>query len=224
MIKFAPPMAEVESSLLQRQQQILERRAASHARRSQDAALGATLFAIVAFSLGRYGFRAVCLGFAALWVSPAVSGAGKRPKAESAASPAGRLRATPQANRFPSPEALFARAWEKDRQLLRLPTPRPVHIIPPKRNMAAILFAAGFCALCLWAVLHQAERDGHLRPSAANRAMIVFGVGLTAAILIPLFHSLRKERHLLAQGQTALGLVIIRTEQKAGRRGWTKLW
>jgi hypothetical protein len=216
-------MAEVESYLLQRQQQVLERRAV--ARSSPYQALGATLLAIVAFSFGQYAFGAVCLGFAALCVSPAISRIWKRLKGELVGSAAEHLKATLPTNLFPSPEALFDRASDHDRRLLIVPTPRVVHIMPRKGVMAAIPFAIGFCGLFLWVSFHQAKRDGHLRPSVSNAPMMVFAVFLSAAILIRLFHHLWKARRLLVRGQAALGLVIIKTEEGGGMGGKrTTLW
>lgn len=224
MIKSAPAMAEVEAYILQRQREIV---ASDHATIGASGSsyvalgLGAVLFAIVLFAQGSYFFGAyflaVVLFFAlrAIWdqrkprynILPLPTS--NRPEMASVEAP------------FPSAEALFARASEQDRQLLSLPIPRPVHILPRKRVVEATLFVLGLYALFLWGSLHPSGLNRRTGPSTPNAAMTVLGTGILAVTLFYLFDSLRKARRLLTHGQSAPGLVIIKAE---GRRGSVQVW
>ncbi len=212
-------MAEVERYLLYRQPQVLERSDAEHACGGNYFYAFFLLAAIVSLTLGRYGAAAVWSPLAAMGVLHFSRKLRRRFRTISPGGLSTAAQPAPPEAPFPSHDALLALVSDSDRPLLDPTPPRCV------RNSHARTLGLVAVSLFFASVLEVGISNAASNKRGDTFAWLVAGLGglLMTALLAQEARRAKMEKGLQIQGRTALGLVILQTEE-GGRGKHRKIW
>lgn len=224
MIESTPIMADLESYLLQRQSQVAAEWQAREDRGRPFGFAFLLLMSVVLFALGAHFFGVVILVYALVWLAHVTGDAYKEPlRMTPVWSPPKPSTPHPEVA-FPSDGELLTLLSEADRILLATLPPRRVRIRRDTKHGYVLVTAAILLLsfITLPQTVRAARTSGSLGPLAVNILFFGFMVFLLGELVVELVRPWR-QRRILAEGQTAIGL-ILQTEEAAGKRRIRKIW
>lgn len=205
-------MAEVESYLLARQPCVLESSVARGLRGSLYVGAICLPLAVIDFARANYLWGIFFLLFGVL---PFLRNWKQWREVKPVAAAATASQCPSRQAEFPSDETLLARTSEQNRRLLNVPAPRRVRLLTRRASVCLghIVIPAMILGLLVWSVIYEAGRAKIPWPASAIAILMGTAMVVFASLLLQPPPSLRKWRRLLATGQAAPGLVVLRIEE-----------